>query len=73
MVEISRKMFEHNPEKSSIIIKDRCSDCGCEVIIEITSVSGGFGLQGGALNKSALGGYSAKCPDCIKVNPKKAA
>jgi hypothetical protein len=73
MVEILRKMFKHNPEKSSIIIKNRCSDCGCEVIIEITSVSEGFGLQGGALNRSANGGYSAKCPACFKVNPKKAA
>jgi len=62
MVEMLRKMFEHNPEKSSIIIKDRCSDCGCEVLIEIISVSGGFGLQGGTLNRSANGGYSAKCP-----------
>ena len=71
MVEMLRKMFEHNPEKSSIIIKDKCSDCGCEVIIDITSASGGFGLQGGALNKSAIGAYSAKCPDCFKVNPMK--
>jgi hypothetical protein len=73
MVEILRKMFEQNPEKSSIIIKDRCSDCGCEVIIEITPVSGGFGLLGGALNKNAFGGFSAKCPACFKVKPKKVA
>ena len=73
MVEILRKMFENNPEKSSIIIKDRCSDCGCEVIIEITSVSGGFGLQGGALNKNSRDRYSAKCPACFKMNLKKVA
>jgi len=68
-----RKMFEQNPEKSSIIIQDRCSDCGCEVIIEITSVAGGFGLQGGALNKNVNGGFSAQCPACFKVKPKKVA
>ena len=73
MVEILKKIFECNPEKSSIIIKDRCSDCGCEVIIEITSVSGGFGLQGGALNKSMHGGYFAKCSVCFKMNSKKVA
>ena len=69
MVEILRKMFEVNPEKSTIVLKDKCSDCGCEVIIDITSVSGGYGLLGGALFKSSQGGYSAKCPDCYKMTP----
>jgi len=71
MVEILRKMFEFNPEKSTIVLKDNCSDCGCEVIIDITSVSEGYGLLGGALFKNSLGGYSAKCPDCYKTTPKK--
>ena len=69
MIEILRKIFEANPEKSTIVLKDRCSDCRCEVIIYVTSTSGGFGLQGGALFECALGGYFAKCPDCYKVNP----
>ena len=68
MVEILRKMFEVNPEKSTIVLKDTCSDCGCEVIIDITSVSGGYGLLGGALFKSSRGGYSAKCADCYKLS-----
>jgi hypothetical protein len=49
MVEILRKMFEVNPEKSTIVLKDKCSDCGCEVSIDITSLSGGYRLLGGAL------------------------
>ncbi len=49
MIEILRKMFEANPEKPTIVLKDKCSDCGCKTIIEITPTSGGFGLQGGAL------------------------
>ena len=69
MIEILRKMFEANPGKSNIQIKENCSDCGCEVIIDITSTSRGFGLQGGALFKSTLGAYFAKCPDCYKVKP----
>jgi hypothetical protein len=71
MVGILRKMFEVNPEKSTIVLKDKCSDCGCEVIIDIRSVSGGYGLLGGALFKSSRGGYSAKCPYCYKITPKK--
>jgi hypothetical protein len=64
MIEILRKMFDANPEKSTIVLKDKCSDCGCEKIIEITPTSGGFGLQGGALFKCSTDEYLMKCPAC---------
>jgi hypothetical protein len=70
MIEILRKMFEATPEKSTIKLKEKCSDCGCETILEITPTSGGFGLQGGLLFKSSTDKYIVKCPDCIKANPK---
>ena len=70
MIEILRKMFEANPGKSTIVLKDKCSDCGCETIIEITPTSGGFGLQGGALFECTPDEYLVKCPDCYQVNPK---
>jgi hypothetical protein len=70
MIEILRKMFEANPEKSTIVFKDKCSDCGCETIIEITITSEGFGLQGGTLFKCSPDGYLAKCPACYEANPK---
>ena len=71
MVEILRKLFESNSEESTIaLIKGKCSDCGYDVIIEITAVSSGFGLQGGVLFKCSPDGYFAKCPDCYKVQPK---
>lgn len=70
MIEILKKMFEANPEKSTIIIIDKCSDCECETIIEITPTSGGFGLQGGILFKCSPDGYLARCPDCYKANQK---
>jgi len=38
MIEILRKLFESNPEKSTIALKGKCSDCGYDVIIEITPV-----------------------------------
>ena len=63
-------MFEANPEKSTIVIKGKCSDCGCEATIDITPTSGGFGLQGGALFKCSADGYLVKCPACYKVNPR---
>ena len=66
MIEILKKMFEANPEKSTIILNDKCSVCGCDVIIEITPTSGGFGLQGGALFKCSVDRYLVKCPDCCQ-------
>ena len=70
MLEILKQIFESNPEKSTIGLKGRCSDCGCDVIINITSTSGGFGLQGGVLLGCSSDGYFAKCPNCYTVNPR---
>jgi len=70
MIEILKKMFEANPEKSKIVLMDKCSDCGRETVIEITPTSGGFGLQGGNLFKCSPEGYLAKCPACCKANGK---
>ena len=70
MIEILRKMFQDSPEKSTIALKDKCSDCGCETIVEITPTSGGFGLQGGSLFKCSPDEYLVKCPNCYQVNPK---
>jgi hypothetical protein len=71
MIEILRKMFEAKLEKSAIKLKDKCSDCGCETIIEITSTPVGFGLQGGVLLKCSPDGYIAKCHTCYQANLKK--
>jgi len=70
MIEILKKIFEANPEKSTIVLNGKCSDCGCETIIEITPTSEGFGLQGGALFKCSPDEYLVQCPDCYQVNPK---
>ena len=70
MVEILRKMFEANPEKSTLVLKEKCSDCGIDITIEITPTSGGFGLMGGVLYKSSTDKYIVKCPACIKAIPK---
>ena len=68
MIEILRKMFEANPEKSTIVLKDKCSDCGRVTTIEITPTSVGFGMQGGVLFKSSTDKYIAKCPACYEAN-----
>ena len=68
MIEIFRKMFEANPEKSTIVLKDKCSDCRRETIIEITPTSVGFGMQGGVLFKCSTDGYLAMCPACYEAN-----
>jgi len=68
MVEILKELFNGNPEKSKIVLNERCLDCKSEVIIQITPTEEGFGLQGGALFKSPSGGYYAKCPNCYNLN-----
>jgi hypothetical protein len=69
MLEILKKMFEAKPERSTIVLKEKCSDCGCEVLIDIIPTSGGYGLQGGALFERSTDEYCAKCAVCYKVNP----
>ncbi len=58
MIEILRKTFEANPEKSTIVLKDKCSDCGRETTTEITPTSVGFGMQGGVGLKLVISPYS---------------
>jgi len=70
VIEILRRMFKANPEKSTIILKEKCSDCEQEISIEITPTSGGFGIMGGALYKSLYGKFIVKCSSCIGANPK---
>jgi hypothetical protein len=70
MITILGKMFESNPEKSTIVINGKCSDCGCETTIEITPTSGGFGLQGGALFKCSSDEFFMKCSDCYQNIPR---
>ena len=66
MIEILKKMFEDNPEKSTLVLKEKCSDCGIDTTIEITPTSSGFGLQGGVLFKSSNDKYTAKRPACYE-------
>jgi hypothetical protein len=70
MIDILRKMFEDKPEKSTISLKGKCSDCRCKMLVEITPTSGGFGLQGGVIFKSSPDEYLLKCSECYQVNPK---
>ena len=70
MLEILKKMFEVTPERSTIVLKEKCSVCECEVKINITPTSGGYGLNGGALFESSTDEYSAICAACYKANQK---
>ena len=68
MLEILNKRFETKPERSAIVLKEKCSDCGCEVKIDIISSSWGYGLQGGALFDCSTDDYCAKCAACYNAN-----
>ena len=37
LIETLRKIFKAKPEKSTIVLKGKCSDCGCKIILNITS------------------------------------
>ena len=70
MIKILGKIFESNPENSIVLLKDKCSDCGRDVAVNIIPTSGGFGLRGGALFKNLSDGYLMKCPDCCQTTSK---
>ncbi|MCW9095714.1 MAG: hypothetical protein OQJ74_07720 [Ignavibacteriaceae bacterium] len=70
MIEVLKKIFEANPDKSTITINGKCSDCGRKVIVEIKPTSEGYGLQGGILVKRSPEKYSITCPECYKFNTK---
>jgi len=70
MIDVLRKIFEANPEKSTITINGKCSDCGRKVIVEIKRTSGGYGLQGGILVKCSPEKYSITCLECYNFNSK---
>ena len=67
-IETLEELFKDKPENSTIAFKTRCSDCGCDVTIDITPTSAGFGLDGGVLFEDTHG-YLAKCVVCFEVDP----
>jgi hypothetical protein len=68
MIDVLRKIFEANPEKSTITINGKCSDCERKVIVEIKPTSGGYGLLGGILVKCSTENYSITCPECYRFS-----
>ena len=64
-----KNLFSDLSEKHTIAFKGRCSDCGCDVVIEITPASSGYGLQGGSLYEYTPDIYLTKCVDCFQLNP----
>ena len=61
-----KKLFKDNPEKSTIVLKEKCIDCRTETTIEITRTSVGFGLKGGVLFESSNDKFKAKCLACYE-------
>ena len=68
MINELRKIFEANPEKSTITINGKCSDCERKVIVEIKPTSGGYGLLGGIIAKCSPENHSITCPECYRLN-----
>ena len=70
MIEVLKKIFKANSEKSTITINGKCSGCERKVIVKIKPTSGGYGLQGGILVKCSPEKYSITCPECCRFNSK---
>ena len=68
MKDMLKQIFEANPEKSTIIINGKCSDCEREMVVEIVPTPGGYGLKGGILVKCSPEKYSITCPECYKFS-----
>ena len=73
MIDVIRKLFEANPEQSTLTIDGNCSDCGHKLNIKIKSTSGGFGIQGGILIKRPPETFFIRCIDCEKFNSETAS
>lgn len=70
MINVLRKIFEANPDKSTITISGKCSSCNRKVIVDIKPTSGGYGLLGGMLVKCPPEKYCITCPECHSFNSK---
>lgn len=70
MKDLLRKIFEANPDKSTIIINGKCSDCGCAMVVEIVPTSGGYGLRGGILAKCSPEKYSITALSVTNSTPR---
>ena len=60
----TKKILEAVPERSTIVLRDKCSDCGCKIIIDITPSSGGHGLHLGTFLECSTDKYCTKCAEC---------
>jgi hypothetical protein len=68
MEALFRSIFEAFPDKPTLTINGKCSDCKRVVTINIEPTSHGFGLLGGAFVECSADKYVLICPDCYKVN-----
>ena len=69
-IEALKKIFEDRPLKSIITLSCKCSDCGNDLLIDITHTTGGFGFNGGFLLEYAPDKYFVNCRDCYDLNKK---
>ena len=63
-----KKIFENRPLKSIITLSCKCSDCGNDLLIDITHMPGGFGFNGGFLVEYAPDKYLVKCNNCYEAS-----
>ena len=70
MIDILKKKIAASPGKSVVQIKENCSDCKQEIIVNITPTAGGYGIQGAFFIQCSPEAYVAKCSDCYSANSK---
>ena len=63
-VESLDRIFEQHNTANHFSYQGKCHNCGCNVEVEITKTSCGYGLQGGVLCESNPEDILVCCLDC---------
>ena len=63
-------MFGQRKNPKTVKYESKCHNCGCDVKIEISKTSGGYGFLGGVLYETDADDYYAICSVCYKKQSK---
>ena len=69
LLEALNRIFEENTDSQQHIHQGKCLDCGCEVKIEISKTSGGFGFFLRVSNASRVLRILLPCASIAMTNP----
>jgi hypothetical protein len=60
-----KELFEEHPGESTLNIQGKCIACRCDLTVEISPTTDGFGINGGMLLDRDQQDYVVSCVDCL--------